>query len=192
MSKKRGPKFQKIDQYQKPEGSRDVNNTQGSFLWQYNHFRTDILTSLLNDLMDLENDGMDENICQGVQKSLGYFVNASTAVPKGGFLSGGPLYKEIEEFQITYVGWNNINGRSPELSKQRRQMLSLLRQKRQRISNKVRKLQFELQNNLDQKILADCYNAVGELIKLVPGMFKNLASSYGDYQKQSSAKASLN
>jgi len=175
---KKGPKFQRLD------GPRHVDNTQGSPLWQYNHFRTSIITSLLNDLVDLENEGMAEDICKQIQKSLRYFVAASTEVSTGGFLSGGPLYVEIQQFLDTYVEWNDINGRTLENSKQRRKKLSVLLKKRQDITDKVRRLQFELQNDLDQKILADSYNAIGELINIVPGMFRNLTSSFGQYTKR--------
>ena len=183
MSKK-GRKYTKLGVYTKPEGDRSVNNYRGSALWQYNHFRISILTSLLNDITDLENEGMEENICQMVQKSLNYYINASTAVPQGGFLSGGPLYKEIENFHKIYVEWNGIEGKNnPKISAERRKKLSSLKKQRQRITDKVRRLQYELQNNLDQKILHDSYNAIGEMIGVVPNMFKNLSASYKLYKK---------
>ena len=166
------------------ETSRVVDNTRGSHLWSYNHYRSRILTSLLNDLIELENEGLDEENCKMVRRSLEYFVNASTSVPKGGFLSGGPLYKEIESFAATYKEWNDVNGRDEFNIQMRRKKVRELRKNRQRISNKIRKLQYELENNLDQKVLHDSYNAIGDIIKLVPGIFKNLSSSYNDYLKK--------
>jgi hypothetical protein len=165
--------------------SRNVDNTQGSHLWSFNHYRINILTSLLNDIIDLENDGLEEDTCKIVRKSLDYFINASTNVPVGGFLSGKALYEEIESFANTYKEWNGIEGKTPEFVDQRRQIVKQLRRKRQGITNKVRRLQYELENHLDQKLLADSYTAIGEVIKLVPNVFNNLASSYGDYLKRS-------
>ena len=181
MARNRGRKIKHAEDSME---SRSVNNTRGSFLWSYNHFRTSILTSLLNDLIDLENDGLNEDICKLVRKSLEYFINASTNVPQGGFLSGGPLYKEIESFANTYRDWNDINGKDASNIKLRRLLVVKLRQKRQQISNKVRRIQFELENGLDQKILSDSYKAIGELINLGPNLFLNLTSSYKDFMKR--------
>lgn len=164
--------------------SRAVDNTRGSHLWDYNHYRTSILTSLLNDLTDLEKKGLDEDKCKIVRKSLDYFINASTSVPKGGILSGKPLFKEIEKFAETYKKWNDINGNNTEDISKRTMLVRKLRKNRQDITNKCRKLQYELDNNLDQKILTDSYSAIGYLIKIVPGLFKNLTSSYNDYLKR--------
>lgn len=175
----------KIKRVVEPKMSRNVDNTRGSHLWSYNHFRTSILTSLLNDLIDLENNGFEnENICKQVQRSLEYFINASTHVPQGGFLSGGPLYKEIENFKEAYVAWNNVHGGDDVHKSQRRKYMRKLRDRRQSISNKVRRLQYELENNLDQKILHDSYRAIGEMITMVPNVFINLSVSYKDYLKR--------
>lgn len=119
-----------------------------------------------------------------MRKSLDFLINAATSVPEGGLFSGKALYKEIEDFHKTYSEWNNVNGRKPEFVIQRRKLLIQLRRKRQNISNKVRLLQYELENNLDQKLLIDSYTAIGEVIKLVPSIFKNLSSSYSDYLKR--------
>lgn len=176
-------KQSRLRRLQLPQEARNVDNAQGSHLWAYNHFRTNVLTSLLNDLIDLENEGLDENYCKEVRRSLEYFINASTNIPKGGFLSGGPLYLEIDSFAKTYKEWNDVNGQDPDYIKKRRALIKSLRKKRQTISNKVRRLQYELENNLDQKILTDTYNVIDDLIKLVPNLFKNLTSSYKDYLK---------
>lgn len=180
MSKK-----SRLKKLESPQAPRNVDNTRGSHLWAYNHFRINILTSLLNDLIEMENEGLTEEYCSQVRKSLEYFINASTNVPQGGFLSGGPLYKEIESFSETYTAWNDINGKSPENTKYRRKLVGELRKKRQKITDKVRKLQYELDNNLDQKILEETYNAIGNLVNMVPNLFKNLSSSYKTYLKVS-------
>lgn len=162
---------------------RDLDASRGTPLWAYNHYRSRMLTSLLNDLIDLENDGLEEKFCDVVQKSLEYFVNSTTELPAGGFLTG-PLYKEVNGFAKLYKEWNGVNGQSADHTKTRRALLVKLRARRQKISNKVRRLQFELSNDLDQKILEDTYRTVGDLIKLGPSLFKNLAGSYSDYLKR--------
>jgi len=160
-----------------------IDNTRGSVLWAYNHYRKSMMTSLLNDLIDLENNGLAEEYCQYIQKSLEYFVNATTEVPRGGFLTG-PLYKQAQEFADLYFQWNKIEGSDPGKTSQRRKLLVQLRDQRQKITDRARSLQYELQNDLDKKVLADTYKAVGNLINIVPDLFKSLASAYGDYIKR--------
>lgn len=174
---KRQRKLQRI------ENPRTVDSARGSNLWAYNYYRTTMLTSLLNDMIDLENKGLEERYCDVVQRSLGYFVNAITEVPSGGFLTGN-LHSEVERFERLYIDWNNINGTDDRHARDRRKMLVKLRDRRQVISNKVRSLQYEIDNNLDRKILADTYQAVGDLVTLVPDLLKNLASAYAEYLKR--------
>jgi hypothetical protein len=162
------------------KSSREVDNTRGSKLWAFNHFRSPILTSLLNDLVDLEAEGLDDPYCKKILSFLDYSVNYATEFSRGGFMTG-PIYKEIEGFRKFYFEWNEIRGSTEKDSWDRRKYLGQLRAQRQRISNKARRLQYELDHELDQKLLADTYRAIGELINLVPNLFKNLAHAYNDY-----------
>jgi hypothetical protein len=177
-------KGRKMKKVESRGGPKVVNNRRGSHLWAYNHFRTSIITSLLNDLIDCENEGIEEGICRQIKKSLNYYINASTNVPSGGFLAGGSLYKEIESFYHVYEKWNGVDGTTRDAIIERRNLVRVLRKKRQNITDKIRRLQFELENNLDQKILYDSYQAIGDIINMVPGVFKNLSLSYSDYLKR--------
>jgi hypothetical protein len=160
--------------------SRKVDNTQGSKLWAFNHFRSPILTSLLNDLVDLQADGLEEQYCKKILAFLEYSVNYATEFPRGGLLTG-PIYKEIDKFKELYFEWNEIQGSTEKDSWDRQEYLRQLRDQRQRITDKARRLQYELDNELDQKLLADAYRTIGELINLVPNLFKNLAHAYSEY-----------
>lgn len=174
----------KIKKVEESNASREVDNTRGSNLWSFNHFRIRILTSLLNDLIDVENEGLcNEDVCLKIQTSLDYFINAATEIPKGGFLGGGPLYLEIESFKVTYIKWNGVEGGTQLHKIERQKLLRQLRKKRQIISNKARKIQYLIENNLDQILLKDAYRAIGEMINMVPSIFINLSSSYKDYKK---------
>lgn len=98
-------------------------------MWAYNHYRTSILTSLLNDLIVLENAGISEEYCRRVRESLGFFVNATTEIPSGGFMTGN-LSKEVEKFEELYRKWNGIEGEKEEHIKERRKLLVELRKSR--------------------------------------------------------------
>lgn len=173
----------KKPQKQLQKSNREIDNRRGSKLWAFNHFRSPILTSLLNDLVDLEKDGLEDQYCNKVRTWLDYFTNYSTEFPRGGFMTG-PIYKEIDQFTKIYRQWNEIKGSTEEAIRERRQALVKLRKQRQNITDKARRLQFELENELDQKLLADTYRAIGELIQLVPNLFQNLANAYGEYRKR--------
>ncbi|MFZ4547284.1 MAG: hypothetical protein ACOYN4_07615 [Bacteroidales bacterium] len=164
--------------------SRKVNNTRGSKLWSFNHFRSRILTSILNDLIKFENKGLcNEPLCLEIQATLDNLINAAIEIPSGGFLGGGPIYKDIESFKDVYVVWNGIDGEAPSNSRERHKVLIKLRKKRQKISDKARTIQYLIENNLDQIIIENAYRAIGEMIKMVPAIFLNLSSSYKSYTK---------
>ena len=165
------------------KGSRQVDNGRGSKLWAFNHFRSPILTSLLNDLVELEHDGLTEAYCSKVLSSLEYFANYATEFPRGGPLTG-PIYQQILAFTQTYREWNDIEGQSEDARNRRRRLLRKLRSQRQKITDKARTLQYELENELDRQLLADTYRAIGDLITMGPGLFRNLAGAYGEYLKR--------
>ena len=163
---------------------RIVDNTRGSMLWSFNFFRTNILTSLLNDLYDLESRGLEDEICNKIQASLEYFGNAATEIPKGGLMTGSPIYKDIEEFANLYAEWNRIKGEDEKSKEKRREARIKLKKQRQVITNKARKLQYELDNNLDQSLLEAGYRAMGNLTNLVPDLLNNLTKSLNEFIKR--------
>lgn len=163
--------------------SRAVDNTRGSMLWSFNYFRMNVLTNLLNDLYNLESIGLEDEICNKIQASLEYFGNAATEIPKGGVMTG-PIYKDIEKFAKLYEDWNSIKGED-EKSRNKRKVARLkLKKQRQIVTNKARKLQYELDNNLDQSLLEAGYRAMGDLTTLVPDLLNNLTKSLNEFVKR--------
>ncbi len=162
---------------------RAVDARRGSPLWAYNHYRMLILTRLLDDLVDLEQTGLEDRPCQLISSSLEYFVNVSTEVSGGGFLTGN-LYRHTKKFSELYKDWNDIKGRDEKAAYERRLLLEKLRNQRQKITDTAASLQYEIEHSLDRKILEDTYGAIGGLITLVPDLFKGLAAAFGDYIKR--------
>lgn len=163
--------------------SRRVDNTRGSMLWSFNYFRSNILTSLLNDLYDLESQGLDDDICNKIRTFLEYFGNAATEIPRGGFMTG-PIYKDIEKFTQLYANWNEIKGQDSQSRQEREEARRKLKVQRQVITDKTRQLQYELDNNLDQKLLQAGYQAIGDLTTLVPDLLNNLTHSFNEFVKR--------
>jgi len=177
MAKKKGKKAAET------QVQRTVNNSTGSPLWAYNFMRTRVLTSLLNDLVRLEPTGLEDRYCSMISTGLEYFINASTEIPSGGFLTGN-LCDEIEKFTELYKNWNDIRGTEPKDAYDRHMALGELRNQRQRITDKARRLQLEIEQNMDVELVFDTYKAIGGLIKLVPDLFTSLAGALGEYVKR--------
>ncbi len=168
-------------------GSRAVDNTRGSPLWAFNYFRSQVLTHLLNDLVDCEAAGFSPEYCDKIARSLEYFVNATTDIPSGGLVTGS-IYPTVDRFAVLYREWNDIHGRPERAIEDRRYKLHELRQQRQKISNKARSLQYEIENNLDRQLLNKSYEALGDLITLVPQTFKNLTEAITEFLKRGGGK----
>jgi hypothetical protein len=177
MAKKRKTKKAAAD------GNRVVDNSKGSPLWAYNYMRTRMLTSLLNDLVALEPTGLEDRYCDMVSTGLEYFINASTEIPSGGFLTGN-ISDEIEKFTGLYKKWNDIRGTDEKDAYERHLILGQLRNQRQRITDVSRKVQLEIEKNMDVALVFDTYEALGGLIKLVPNLFTSLAGAFGEYVKR--------
>lgn len=156
---------------------------RGTPLFAYNFYKSNVMTALLNDLIILENEGLDDAYCRIVQQTLGQFVNATTEVPKGGFLTGA-LSRDVEEFEELYKKWNDVLGLDEEAIKERRNILKKLRKARQDITDKVRTLQVEMFLGLDRSILIATYEALGDLIRTAPTIFKSLAATLAEYHKR--------
>ncbi len=167
--------------------SRAVDNTRGSPLWAFNYFRSQVLTNLLNDLVDHENAGLSQEYCDKVARLLEYFVNATTNIPGGGLVTGS-IYPTVDRFAVLYREWNDIRGEHERAAEDRRYKLHELRQQRQKISNKVRSLQYEIANDLDRQLLKKSYEALGDLITLVPQSFKNLTEAIKEFSKRGGGK----
>ena len=160
--------------------SRELDASRGSPTYAFNQFKGNMLSSLLDDLITLENEGIDEEICSRVKKSLGFFVNSTTNVPSGGMFTGA-LSPRVQKFEEAYIKWNGINGNDEGAIKKRRDVLVKMRKLQQKITDKTRALQFELSNDLDVLVLKSGYEAISELITVSPKLFQNLASSYAKF-----------
>lgn len=161
----------------------EVIAERGSVLWGVNRFRSDALVSLLDDLVALEDVGLEEPLCKKVKNALARVTNAATALPDNAWWKR-QVWKELQDFGIIYEEWNGIDGLGKEKQEAREKKLRKLREKRNKIATKIRKNQFILQNELDLKLVRDGYEALGDLAKALPDLFKNLAAAVGRFAKE--------
>ncbi len=184
MSK--SPKKQKAQSQGSKEpktSTKKLNGKRGSSVWRFNYFRSVVLTSLLNDLYNLEQTGIEDKHCTKITASLNYFSNAATNIPSAGpFI--GPLYKDIEKFTELYQAWNDIKGKGLEEAASRRELRRKLMAQRQKITNKARQLQLAIQENVDAELMKSGFDALGELITAVPELLSNLGKALGEFAKR--------
>ena len=159
-----------------------VDGSRGTPLWKVNYYRTKMLTTLLDDLVQLESVGADAECFGEIRLSLEYFINALTEVPNG-VLSGKPLYKMVEDFLESCREWDEIKGTSRDSVLKRRAVIRKLRKARQCVSDKMRKLQYQLENNTDMQLLSDAYRAMGGIMNLLPDTFRHVGKAVKRYLK---------
>lgn len=182
-------KSRKKQKAQSPAGkqtetsTRELNGKRGSPVWRFNYFRSVVLTSLLNDLYNLEQTGIEDKHCKKIAASLNYFSNAATDISSAGPFMG-PLYKDIEKFTELYLAWNDIKGEDSEMVVSRRELRHKLMAQRQRITNKARQLQFAIQENVDTQLMKSGFDALGELITAVPDLLSNLGKALEEFAKR--------
>jgi hypothetical protein len=160
-----------------------VNANRGSVLWTLNHFRTDGLSRLLDDLIDLEKDGLAPEQCDQVRRALEKIASKAAAIPDGSFWRG-TIYKEFEGFSEVYVQWNSHAGSSPEVITRRREELKRLRSCRHRIAKRVRVNQYILQNELDLMLVDAMYMSLKDITLALPEIFTHLAEAITRYESR--------
>ena len=164
-------------------GSRKVNGARGSALWTFNYYRWQMLTRLLDDLVEREREGLPQDYCDKLTLALERFVNATTEIPSGGILVG-ELSPLVDRFTVLYREWNGIHGTADAAIGERRYKLAELRKQRQKISNKSRQVQYAIEHELNHSLMDASYKALSDLITLAPGLFKNLAEALKEFVKR--------
>ncbi len=183
MSKSRRKQRAKSTTGKNKVSAGKLNGRRGSPVWRFNYFRSVVLTSLLNDLYNLEQTGIEDKHCRKITASLTYFSNAATDIPSAGPFMG-PIYRDIEKFTTLYQAWNDIKGRDLEAAALRRELRLKLMAQRQTITNKARKLQFAIQENVDARLMKSGFDALSELITAVPDLLGNLGKALGEFAKR--------
>ncbi|GEM_PF-3244094 len=153
---------------------------RGTRLWSFNYFRSIVLTRLLDDLYNLEKQGLPDEYCQQILAVLNYFGNAATDIPSAPpFL--GPIYQDIEQFTRLYERWNAVKGVGASQTQERAKLRLKLKYQRQRITDKARRLQVAIDQNMDMALLQASYQALKTLIAAAPDLFRGLSKALEVY-----------
>jgi hypothetical protein len=147
---------------------------KGTALWALNRYREDALTALLDDLVDLENEGLPPDECVGVRRALEKGANRASEIEDGWFRN---VLHAFERLVKDYEKWNDPTGTEPATVAERRGHLKTLRRTRQRLATRIRKRTHVLAKSLDLRIVDAQYEALEELIRAIPTKLPKLAKA---------------
>ena len=153
---------------------------RGTAIWALNRYREDALTSLMDDLIELEADGLPDGECQLVRRALERGANEAAGIPDGRFKT---ILAAFERLVSDYDEWN----RNPATADDRRRRLRRLRKTRHLLANRIRKNAHVLEGKLDLEIVDAQYAALDRLIRALPEKLPRLAKAVGRFAKRAAA-----
>jgi len=148
-----------------------INFRKESIGWKFQIFRRNILTGFLNDLSEQESSGFLKNECDEVKKVLEKLTNYYTAVPLKN------IWKHYNKFSEIYSEWNKYTGIYDTAIKKRHSNLLKLRKIRYKIAKKSRVIGHLVDTEADLKFIDAQYEAMNNLVKAFPEIFKNLSKA---------------
>ena len=148
-----------------------TNFSQGSIGWKFQTFRRNILTGFLDDLVEHEGIGFSNNECDEVKKVLEKLINYYTEVPLKN------IWKHYNKFSKIYSEWNKHIGTHDTAIKNRHSNLLKLRKIRYKIGQKSRIIGRIVDTEADLKFIDAQYEAMNNLVKAFPEIFKNLSKA---------------
>jgi len=162
------------------EGKRVVTASRGSVVWGINLLRSDALSRLLDDLVDLEETGLRREDCRKVAIALEKLANQASSVPDHTWWRH-TIYGEVEKFKEMYDQWNYNEGSNSEAIYRRKVALKELRARRNLLATTIRKNQYIIQEELDLALVDSMYSALRELNLALPALFKNVGKAVARY-----------
>lgn len=154
------------------------DGSRGTETWKLRYFRYQGINALLNDLEEMEQDGLDDEECALIRTVLGRICNYMSGLD-GTAEWEVPLHKDMEVLRDHYVTWNNQD--RPE---NRREALNVLRNQRNQLSGKIAQTEgLLLQEDLDEMI-DDIFEALGSVAATYPKKFPNVGRAASTYRRR--------
>ena len=160
--------------------STALDTSRGTVVWGINWVRQDALSRLLDDLLEQEKTGYPHETCGKVSEAIGKIANAASGLPDHSWWRRS-IVSELEGFLKIYEDWNNHEGEEQEKIDGRKKELKNLRAKRNKLATRIRKNQHIIQNDLDLSVIDSMYEALSDLVKSSPEIFKSLAKALSRY-----------
>jgi hypothetical protein len=165
------------------DGKHVVTASRGSVVWGVNLLRSDALSRLLDDLVDLQETGLRREDCQKVVIALEKLANHTSTVPDYTWWRR-TIHGEVVKFKETYEKWNYNEGMDNEAVYRRKMALKDLRTRRNLLSTTIRKNQYILEKELDLALVESMYSALRDLNLALPSLFKNVGMAVARYDSR--------
>jgi len=156
---------------------------RGSTGYAINFFRSDILVNLQRDLRRLEDAGIDEPTCERIRGLLSALVGAA-ATNKNASFWGTAVYDVLQEYEWTYRRWNDVKGSDVIAVQTRAELLSDLRNIRDKISKACRNSSRSLSEASDLDLIAAVSNALAGVTKNHSAEFSALKKSADRFSRR--------
>lgn len=161
---------------------------RGTLAWKLSFLRTNTLPALLDDLQKVEAIGLDAGAddgpeCDGVKEILSKLVHSANDVGVG-FMST-TIAEDFEQLEREYRDFNTNGG--PAGKEHRWNFLNKLRKTRRQLSEKIRKAQPVLANELDDEMFENIYATIQDVCEDFPATFVNLRKSVRTFRKRKQA-----
>lgn len=150
--------------------------SRGTAAWAMQELREDALVGFMDDLLAREEHGVTQEQCGVARKALEKLVIKASAIP-----DRLPFRRSImvclERFTAAYVEWNEPPGAGPAQVAARRKALKKMYRSRHKLAGAMRKNPYILANELDLGLVKGMYEAIAEIVKILPEVFRNLAKA---------------
>jgi hypothetical protein len=160
---------------------------KGNVSWKLEFFKSSAMNALLNDLEYFEAEGLDNQICQVVQSSLGRVADATSDFEGLAFWES-PIHKDIEKLGDIYYRWNSYP-KGNQGASDRRQAKKLLRDARKAVSDKIRQCRGVLYQgsfylDADDDMFETIFSAFNEIANAHPTSFSSIRGMLTKYNDE--------
>lgn len=147
---------------------------KGTVTYDLNIWRKNALTAFLDDLVSVEENGLEPEECRKVKSALECGANKASELPDGSFFRRA-IYQDFERFIDSYEKWNDPTGNDDATVTERRSLLRKLRKRRNKLARRIRKNMQILEEELDKEFVRAQYEALNDLVRTLPKQFKSLS-----------------
>jgi hypothetical protein len=149
---------------------------RGTALWAFKRVKEDALPALMDDLLEVQAEGIHNDQCHQIETALGKMVNMATDIPDGSLFRAA-IWEVMQKFEKTYSSWNKPKEATPEAARHRRQELEKLRKLRNKLTKKCRNHGHIISQKLDLRLVEEVYEALGNVVASGPELFRELAGA---------------
>jgi hypothetical protein len=151
--------------------------------WAVQELRKDALVGFMQDLHEREQEGITQEQCDIARKGLEKLVIEASAIPDRLFLRRS-IMSRLEQLTAAYIEWNEPPGPGPAQVAARRKALRKMYRARHKLADAMRENPYILANELDLDLVKGMYEALGEIVRALPEIFKNLARAVGRFSRR--------